>query len=83
MNMYKDTNISGICEELAKRGWNKVTDLTNLKNGDIIIVNNGETVRIYAGNNSWYTVGNSELQQGNENWTDNISWEAYRPGKTI
>ena len=83
MNMYKDTNISGICEELAKRGWNKVTDLTNLKNGDIIIVNNGETVRIYAGDNSWYTVGNSELQQGNENWTDNISWEAYRPGKTI
>lgn len=83
MNMYKDTNISEICEELAKRDWNKITDLTNLKNGDIIIVNNGETVRIYAGNNSWYTVGNSELQQGNENWTDNISWEAYRPGKTI
>ena len=82
MNMYKDTNISRICEELSKHGWNKVTDLTNLKNGDIIIVNNGETVRIYAGNNSWYTVGNSELQQGNENWTDNISWEAYRPGKT-
>ena len=83
MNMYKDTNISEICEELAKRDWNKITDLTNLKNGDIIIVNNGETVRIYAGNNSWYTVGNSELQQGNENWTDNISWEAYRPGKII
>lgn len=83
MNMYKDTNISEICEELDKRDWNKITDLTNLKNGDIIIVNNGETVRIYAGNNSWYTVGNSELQQGNENWTDNISWEAYRPGKTI
>lgn len=83
MNMYKDTNISEICEELAKRDWNKITDLTNLKNGDIIIVNNGEKVRIYAGNNSWYTVGNSELQQGNENWTDNISWEAYRPGKTI
>lgn len=78
MNTYKSFDISEICKQLDERGWEMVTNTSELKNGDIIIVNNGEEIRVYAGNNSWYTEGSTEMQQGNENWDENISWVAYR-----
>ena len=79
MNMYKNLDISTIFKQIEERGWDKITNTSNLKIGDIIIIDNGEEIRIYAGNNSWYTAGKTEIQKGNENWAEGIEWLAYRP----
>ena len=55
INVYKNWDINEICKLLDERGWDKITNISDLKNGDIIIVNNGKEIRVYAGNNSWYT----------------------------
>ena len=79
MNMYKNLDISTIFKQIEERGWDKITNTSNLKIGDIIIIDNGEEIRVYAGNNSWYTAGKTEIQKGNENWAEGIEWLAYRP----
>ena len=79
MNMYKNLDISTIFKQIEERGWDKITNTSNLKIGDIIIIDNGEEIRIYAGNNSWYTAGKTEIQKENENWAEGIEWLAYRP----
>ena len=81
MNIYKDYSINELYEEFSKQGWEKITETGDLQVGDIIIVNTeeGETARIYAGNNSWYTEGETKLQQGEANWAENVTWVAYRP----
>ena len=78
IDVYKNWDIIEIFKRLEERGWDKITNIAELKNGDIIVINNGEEIRVYAGNNSWYTAGETGIQQGTENWQENINWFAYR-----
>lgn len=78
LKKYINSSISEILKYLNERNWYKITNISELKVGDIIIVNDGEEVRVYAGNNSWYIAGKTEVQQGNENWSERTNWVAYR-----
>ncbi len=79
IDIYQNSEILEIFEYLEKKGWEKITNYSKLKEGDIIIINNGKEIRIYAGSNRWYSSGDAEIKQGDENWAENINWFAYRP----